>query len=114
SVGVDFFLPLSEAGGERMEPVFEQIPEPAGVISTHVESSSATSISIDTAKVKKAVSVFPTPEKQRPVKPPQKEEPGLFAKLRLNSSYVLLFAGVSLICAPLLARFMEWLLSNTD
>jgi len=32
------------------------------------------------------------------------------ARLRLNSSYLLLFAGISLICAPLLARFMRWLM----
>lgn len=118
SVDVDFYLPLADTEEVRIEPVFvptyEQTPEPANVISTHVESGSGTSVSINTAKVKKAVSVFPIPEKQKPVKPLPKEKPGLFAKLRLNSSYILLFAGVSLICAPLLARFMEWLLSNTD
>ncbi|MFZ6645605.1 hypothetical protein ACO0LO_07810 [Undibacterium sp. TJN25] len=108
--GVDFYLPVADADAtpERTEPVLE--PKPLAP----PRPDSGSPVSIDTAKVKKAVSVFPTPEKRQTAKPAQKEDSGLFAKLRLNSSYILLFAGVSLICAPLLARFMEWLLSNTD
>ncbi|GGC94945.1 hypothetical protein [Undibacterium terreum] len=105
---LDFFLPLDELAVKQEERIEPHIPVAAAKVAKAPE---AASVSIDSAGTKKAVSVFPEPPPiARPKPAAKKAEPGLLASLRLNSSYILLFLGITLICAPFLARFMQWLL----
>ncbi|HTD05476.1 hypothetical protein [Undibacterium sp.] len=67
-------------------------------------------VMVNTAVVAKTVAVFPEPRQLPTKKMARRNAPDLLSRLRLNSSYILFFAGISLICAPFLAKFMQWLM----
>lgn len=81
-------------------------PEPAAQPASVSRPVTVPAVAAGTAKTDP---VFPE-SKPRPQTSLPPNKPHWSARLRLNSSYVLLFAGISLICAPLLARFMLWLM----
>ncbi|MES2069951.1 MAG: hypothetical protein V4488_06355 [Pseudomonadota bacterium] len=110
AAAVDFGLPAAGTTQDAapVEPAQAAIKPASQPASTPV-STPVSKPAIATAA--KLVSVFPEPKPPKPVHNlPQKAKPGILAKLRLNSSYILLFAGLSLFCAPLLARLMRWLM----
>ncbi len=117
---VDFYLPLDTTGLPAEKPDVPVEPEmgalhsppsrPDSSVAKVARDTLQTASTVDTSGMAKAVSVFPEPKSPVPVKPAPKTGSKFLAKLRMNSSYVLLFAGISLICAPFLARFMQWLL----
>ncbi|MES2105685.1 MAG: hypothetical protein V4634_16820 [Pseudomonadota bacterium] len=117
---VDFYLPLDTTGlsseksnaqvGPEMGGLHSSPSRPDSSVAKGARDALRVASTVDTSGMAKAVSVFPEPKSPAPVKPVPKSGSKFLARLRMNSSYVLLFAGISLICAPFLARFMQWLL----